>query len=257
MVTDVTERPMIFGAVSIPAILSGMKTQTRRPIPWCGPIADDGTQAKIGAPHGQFWRADPSLDRDGLQFWNGDGTLYPRRGLRCPYGKRKDRLWVRETWAPMCNAADPICWCETDEQRAANHWTEYKADTGAVYPGGWPEDTKDDPDRPSWRSPLFLPRDRARILLEITDVRAERLRDISDDDARAEGVTPDEHDVDTGAPTPWGGYFTRVEHDHVGPFIRHWDALNKRRGYGWDTNPWVWVITFRQVTVVKMKVIRL
>lgn len=81
---------------------------------------------------------------------------------------------------------------------------------------------------PRWSSLLFMPKARARLWLTVTVVRAEKLQDITPVDIVAEGI---EHSP--AEPTLW--------------FSTHWDTLNAKRGYGWDTNPWVWVIEFRRI----------
>src|SRR5690606_20772737 len=159
---------------------------------------------------------------------------------RCPYGQPGDWLWVRETWAPMCREADPYCWCETEEQRKRNHYIEYRADTGNPRPGDWPADIPAGEEVPRWRPSIHMPRWASRITLEITDVRVERLQDITEADIIAEGCTVDA--VARWAGVPWSDMPTLHHAFRVG-----WDRLNARRGYGWDANPWVWAITFRRL----------
>ena len=135
----------------------------------------------------------------------------------CPYGQPGgDRLWVRETWAELC-ATDELSG-EVD--------LAYKAT-------GWP-DGEFGPDRngKGWRPAIFMPRWASRITLEVTGVRVERLQDISYEDAEAEG-----------APIEGGSI---VQNRRIG-FEHLWDSINAKRGYGWDANPWVWVIKFRRV----------
>jgi len=80
------------------------------------------------------------------------------------------------------------------------------------------------PQKPKLTSPMFMPREFSRLTLEITDVRCERLCTILPEDVRAEGYD-------------WSDR----------SFIEAWDKLNAKRGFGWDTNPWVWVIEFKRV----------
>ena len=110
----------------------------------------------------------------------------------CPHGAIGDRLWVRETWA-------------SDDSTTAY----YRAD-GETYNAGLP-----------WRPSIFMPRWASRLTLEITDVRVERVQDISRKDAKDEGVLLNFHLL--------------------------WDAINAERGYSWDSNPWVWAISFQRV----------
>lgn len=83
-----------------------------------------------------------------------------------------------------------------------------------------------------WRPSIHMPRHACRITLEVTNVRVQRIQDISEEDARAEGVYP--QDAIINASCRW-------------LFRRLWDSINAKRGYGWDANPWVWAVTFERV----------
>ncbi len=114
-----------------------------------------------------------------------------------------DTLWVRETFS--LSPDGPI-------YRASG------SDAGMLEPG----------DRIVWRPSIHMPRWAARLFLRVTDVRVERLQDISEADAIAEGRSLTRDDP--------RGYFPET-----------WDSLNARRGYGWDANPWLWVISFERI----------
>jgi hypothetical protein len=206
------DRPIIFGGDGVLGILEDRKTQTRRvikPQPE-KPIIKAGTE----------------------EIWITQGEMYfPwHKHWKCPYGQAGDRLYVKETWAPMCRVADPFCSCD-EEAAKTNHYTEYKADTGNLLPGDWPEESREEEGCPKWRSPIFMPRWASRITLEIVSVRVERLQDISEADAFAEGISGGD----------WLG-------DPVGEFAKLWNSINLKRGFGWETNCWVWCITFRRIT---------
>lgn len=121
---------------------------------------------------------------------------------KLPYGNAGDRLWVRETW------------CRTEDGGYA-----FAADEWASHPS---------PDE-KWRPSIFMPREACRLQLDITAIRLEKLRDISQADAVAEGV---------------GGAHAQAQL----LYRALWDKLNAKRGYGWAKNPYVWVIEFRRVT---------
>jgi len=128
----------------------------------------------------------------------------------------RDRLWVRESF-----------------------YTLTKDTTVVYYKADYYLEDRFLPlsDKPKYRPPLFMPRWASRITLEITGLRVERLQEISDRDCDTEGVRPS---VDGNA-HDWRGN----ENGWHRTFRQLWDSLNAKRGYGWDTNPWVWVIEFK------------
>ncbi len=129
---------------------------------------------------------------------------------KCPYGQVGSKLWVRETWVPTFQGLDCL----------------YKADeTGK--PSLFPVS--------GWKPSIHMPRWASRITLEITEVRVERLQEISEEDAIAEGIPPFAPNGKVQSSTIPCKHFSTL-----------WDSLNAKRGYGWETNPWVWVISFRR-----------
>lgn len=137
----------------------------------------------------------------------------------CPYGWVDDRLWVRETWAPH------------DAGVLANEEREhvyYRAD----------DETKYETDG-AWRSPIHMPRWASRITIEIINVRVERLQEISEADIRAEGI--DEAFCEALGET------AHRDPDLVEAWAHGWDSINAKRGYSWESNPWVWAITFKKL----------
>ncbi len=126
----------------------------------------------------------------------------------CPYGGAGDRLWVRETWCP--------------------HWAG--DDCGEGPQGVCYAATNREPDPLRWRPSIHMPRWASRITLTVTGVRVERVQDITEADAEAEGCC-----VGVGA-----GNWRNTVHMFQGL----WDSINAKRGYWWDENPWVWVVKF-------------
>lgn len=205
------ERPILFRAPLVRAILAGEKTQTRRVM---SKQPHDETTVHVERFHQTI------VDRHGddqpgpevFGAWWDDGES----GLKCPYGGPGDRLWVRETWAYHLHAQGALA----DDD---GPWV-YAADgeQALQYRLG---------DR--WRPSIHMPRYACRILLEITDVRVERLHDLSEDDARAEGAEP-------LLVSPDGGSWPHYE-----GFCALWESIN---GAGsWDVNPWVWAVSFRRM----------
>lgn len=147
----------------------------------------------------------------------------------CPYGEPGDRLWVREAWGLM----------DTQPSDGPDRATlGYRADGDAAAPNGRHQ---------LWRPSIHMPRWASRITLEITDVRVERLRSISREDVRAEGIPETFGD--------WGALRFPGFEAHVWDNMRFdeqwklcWDQINgDRPGCSWDANPWVWAITFRRI----------
>jgi hypothetical protein len=147
----------------------------------------------------------------------------PEAILACPYGQVGDRLWVKETHIRRGDRA--MYRADVDPIEAAG--------IGGMY-GGW---------KPS----IFMFRKHSRITLEITNVRLQRLQEISEEDARAEGA--EYHD---GGEIGHSGWRHDRNHGFVygnarTSFAKLWDSINGKRGFGWDTNPWLWALTFRRV----------
>ena len=117
--------------------------------------------------------------------------------VSCPYGQPGDLLWVRETFAAAGDQS----------------WVEYRADCDSKVI--------------RWRPSIHMPRSASRLTLRITDVRVQRVQEISEEDARAEGTT--------GLAGAMTGF----------PYL--WESINAKRGYGWNTNPWVWAISFERI----------
>ena len=192
-------KPILFNTEMVQAILDGRKTVTRR---------------KIDRDITNF--CDVEVDGTLLDYQNCHGDFINPVDL-CRY-KVGDILYVRETWSihecVKCQAGMPAlggeCKCEY----------VYRASYGAT----------DFRRKPS----IHMPKEAARIFLKVTDVRVERLQDITEEDAIAEGMSKTLVD---------GVVFISAK----GNFHVFWDSLNIKRGYGWDANPWVWVIEFEKI----------
>lgn len=200
------ERPIIFSSEMVRAILNGRKTQTRRVIKGLITPTPDFEYC-FHATNKESWEV-------GYDHRNGTGE--PLRYIKCPYGQPGDRLWVKEAWQDEFNYGKE------------KHKTIYRAtDRGIVFGGLELISIK-------WKSPRFMPRLASRITLEIVSIRVERVQEISEEDAIAEGISKEAFPID-------GLYFATQLYAEV------WDSLNAKRGYGWDQNPWVWVIEFKRL----------
>ncbi len=226
--TAVRERPILFSGPMVRAILDGTKTQTRRvmklPVDFIGGTGDD-----LSDPSWWGFR-----DEDG-QWWtlreqSGGGS----RAIHCPYGQPGDRLWVREAYA-----VEPDGRVVYRADRGARHFDLLPppSPTGDLY---W---LSSDYEPACWRPSIHMPRWASRITLELTDIRVERVQEITREDAIAEGVFECEEEKDAAARRA----LTEGRRE-VGPldyFRELWNHINAARGYGWDANPWVWVLSFR------------
>jgi hypothetical protein len=224
--TAITERPILFSAPMVRAILEGRKTVTRREVK--KPAALDCLAAGF----------EPAF------------LVLPGNADLCPYGQPGERLWVRETWGVISHDFDEhgnmIDWkpdrpaSAIREMRFGQGYYSghviYRADGEAAWAG---DDDGGGDDRSAWKPSIHMPRIASRILLEITDVRVERLQAISRRDIRAEGLEcPPELASDDRSPNYRDWY--------PAAWRELWESIN---GAGaWDANPWVWVVEFKRVT---------
>jgi hypothetical protein len=220
------ERPILFSGAMVRAILEGRKTQTRRvvkpsrayPFDFVGGGPKDGPDWNnpecwgFEHPDHGWWL---------LKGCAGESDIHQ---IPCPYGQIGDRLWVRETWSADFAGHYPHdrVWYAADDDRV--HDIDVRDGVRGIYS---PESDVHVPFR--WRPSIHMPRWASRITLEVTGVRVERLQSISEADAIAEGCV-----VGPDRTARWD-------------YILLWDSLNATRGYGWDVNPWVWVVEFARL----------
>lgn len=196
------ERPILFSAPMVRAILAGTKTQTRR---------------SVKPPRGYRW-----LDLAVGTMVNDGGHKKHISDLRSPYGEPGDRLWVRETWAYGTHAMN----AKRDEDGPFVYAADNYGTQGRLC------------DR--WRPSIHMPRAASRITLEITGVRVERLQDISEADARAEGIGRyDNGTFGLDDPAACMGPSAAVA------YMRLWNHINGPDS--WGANPWVWCLEFRRL----------
>lgn len=208
------ERPILFSGEMVRAILNNLKRNTRRIVmprskPNLAPLSMEpwySDDEQLFHYDKQFELIDGRVHyrKDGQPVWIGKHPDYPtgEKFFTCPYGKVGDHLWVRETFVVAGTGA---CFYRADGEIEERYW--------------------------AWQPSIYMPREYSRISLEITNVRVERLQDISDADAQAEGV-------DRGTEPIVSARYA---------FGQLWNSINAKRGYDWDSNPWVWVVEFRRV----------
>ncbi|HDS7118138.1 TPA: hypothetical protein QH405_001039 [Klebsiella michiganensis] len=240
------ERGMIFNGEMVRAILDGRKTQTRRPVKF--PVHDKNLGCELA----------------GNEL---AGELSAGNYLNSAFGKPDDRIWVRETWGVVSH--------ELDEDGRIRPWTPDRPATAinempfgngyysghAIYAADgdftWGDDNGYEDGRSCWKPSIHMPKAASRILLEITDVRVERLNAISEEDAQREGVHTEVWDQTVVAMNYaardeffqfWSEdmpHYVEMNQLYRSSFRSLWESI-----YGaenWQANPWVWVIEFKRV----------
>lgn len=214
-----TERPMLFNAESVGAILSDQKSQTRRVVK---------PQPILGKPWKHGWIVDPNEINLPIAF--------------CPYGIVGDHLWVRETWRQgggggNLNGSDEYALVQY-RASATTRWERDETITEYVSKKMCPPDgVNHSKSGPKWRPSIFMPRWASRIDLQIVSVKGEWIQDIScggylyRSDVQKEGC-------------PFVNKPDQMGLDEIGWFREVWDKINAKRGFGWDANPYVWAIEF-------------
>lgn len=241
------EKPILMSAPMVRAILDGKKTQTRRVV-----NAARGEQREWFTP--ELMNSSPSAQMypGGAQFEHpGGGSL---GFVSCPYGQLSERLWVRENF--WFDTREPNeCVIYSEDQTKFQYRTGGKGVQDRRQSTYSPNACEDDISKNKfWKQKpsIFMPRWASRITLEITGVRVERLRCITEEDAKSEGVKPETYFKNEkgevscicsqwlgGDPVPRGYHFKYG-------FERIWHDINGTKS--WDANPWVWVVEFKRVS---------
>lgn len=206
------QHPILFNTAMVRAILDGRKTQTRRKI---GHQPTSDKDVHIGLFHPKvidsegFYRAGNAV----LGAYSTDGEWLGKS----PYGEIGDQLWIRETWAEA-GTMDPSLFI-------------YRAD----YPNCVPTEYENIPpaNEITWKPSIHMPSEASRITLEITNLRIERLQNISEQDAIQEGTI--------------GGHGAIPNYQYSATPLEHFKHIWESTGGDWNTNPWVWVIEFKRV----------
>ncbi len=251
---SVKERPILFSGPMVRATLDGRKTHTRRviksPFGKRSPIVNLADHGMCDDYSGKF--NDP--DSWGYPFAEegNDMPLSAWPELN-PFGMPRDRdkfnihgseLWVKETWQGFRQTS--IIYDEWEEMESPKDRHEQ------FYEPVYKADNKNFPEK--WQPSIFMPREYSRIQLEITDVRPERLQDISEADAVREGALVCSTGLPPGVPPVYGfdtqaGDFdeSTAAYSARDAFAGLWRSLNTKPGTTWEENPWVWAIEFKRI----------
>lgn len=225
------ERPILFSGPMVRAILSGQKTQTRR-------VVKPQPTRLEWFEHQKGWLGSFGAD--------AGSRANPHRIVPCPYGELGDRLWVRETFSEdaLTMYPCPQAWYRADDpidlsdvhscpKESRGRWADCLA--------CWEER---EGRKFKWRPSIFMPRRLSRITLEIVSVRVERLQDISEGDAVAEGIKPVQMPTGEVMYEDYleGGAFVARP---VSSYATMWEKINGAGAF--STNPWVWVVEFKRI----------
>ena len=236
---EIKERPILFSAPMVRAILEDRKTVTRRVVKGFQ-IPTEDTAIPVG-------------DR---QRWSAIGQKDPRYGFcvfgsteaecakeleeyaPCPYGRPGDRLWVRETFMDLRGTG-------VEHRPTPDSPLQRYAYAAECPPGSGSDEARKDFGL-KWKPSIHMPRAACRIMLEITVVRVERLQDISEEQARAEGVRLMRDGSGTWVSREGPGKLVTPWPTAKEAFGDLWNSINGPRA--WEANPWVWVVEFKRVT---------
>ena len=239
MTSKLEYHPILFSSPMIRAILEGRKTQTRRIMRY-QPPGDGYTLSRMMDSTASEDRRHILklhwLKLDGLRVLESTNKYFD-----CPYGFAGDRLWVRETWCTgiAVDSIPCVVYAADEEYRYI-----IAEDGGEGDPISTEAGAKAYTHPPVWKPSIFMPRWASRILLEVTSRRHERLQDITEEDAIAEGIIEcDNHTFDGGGPSM--GLSARMA------FMRGWDSINGKRG-PWSSNPMIWKISFNVIKGEKL-----
>lgn len=205
------ERPILMSAPMVRALVAGTKTQTRRAVKWRG--LEPGLNLRFTGLEVHRSGSNWVLAAPTRTSWE-----YRSVPMSCPYGLPGDRLWVREAWA------------RTYVAQAGAEWVVFREGDNRTDYGG------------PWKPGIHLFRKDARILLEITDVRVQRLQEITREDALAEGIV---HLRDGGFGLPAGEFYHAA--DPRQSYFALWEHINGPGSV--EANPHVWAVSFRRLEI--------
>ena len=217
-------KPIIFNTEMVKAILNGRKTMTRRVIKPQPEYIGECFHNLVGITEEMHWRWKPEGSFDHKQT----RTESELKAYAVGFAKYQpgDVLYVKEAWGKRDDPDGNLIYfylASYDSNEC--EWAPVK----------------------KWKSPATMPKEAARIFLRVTDVMVERVQDISEQDAIAEGISDSSaYDCNGWAPS-YNDPDSGGQANYVGAFELLWDNINAKKGYSWESNPWVWVISFERI----------
>ena len=205
-------KQILFNTEMVRAILDDRKSQTRRPIDW-----DISNNMSGDAASRYFVQTD-------------DGLIDALKLYRYQKG---DILYARETWKIKWLDNNKLEMAITYEADETWEYIEFSSDRFSKFKKYY--------NKKGWQPSIFMPKEAAMLFLEVTDIRVERVQDINPGDSIAEGLNVCYDCKDHG-----GCYLPNVCAYLPNTFKKVWDKIYKTKGYGWDDNPWIWIIEFER-----------
>lgn len=214
------ELPILFSTPMAQAILDDRKSMTRRVI-----------------------KPQPTFVNKEYSYVICNAIDKPSKEIKCPYGQPGDLLWVKETWKVGC----------IGDSESPGFSFKYRAGADDYVLNAYPTDEERFDlinkyvIKKGWQPSLLMPKEAARLWLEVTSVRVERLRDITEEDVIAEGTKDGDKYISKLPPSGDVDKDISIANWHIACFWELWSSINSKRGYGWYANPWVWVVEFKVV----------
>lgn len=231
------QRPILFSTPMVQAIPPGRKTQTRRTkgLDYINSLGSSITWGKCFM--GEEMTYTPPCPPGLHAFFGNPDTDEWYAPIKCPYGQPGDILWVRETWKP---------------KYVKGGLYGFRLQYPDVHPWFYAAEGESEKGYGRWKPSIHMPREAARIFLRITDIRVERLQDITEEDAMAEGAEPMNHRCGGFGYYEAGGEIMDCacqswdQGEYGMGFKWLWQSINGPES--WTANPWVWVVSFEKVT---------
>lgn len=230
--------PLLMKPELVAQTLKGIKTETRR-LSGLDDINLDPENWRVDVRVFETLGERPNKQMIAFKHLPSEKVIW----VKLPYGVKGDLIWIRETWSRTKNINDQ------DEWPGRPHMLLSNGDVVIYTADGhwqWLDDDGFTTERTFWKPNLHMPFAACRLFLEITEVGLERLQDITQEGAMAEGVTQRPHRPASEGCKPYkDGSF--IKDCFVCAFRHLWNVINGEKGYPWNKNPWVWCIKYKVI----------